>query len=182
MANVSAADIKRLRDLSGAGMLDCKNALAESDGNIDQAIELLRKKGVKDAGKRADRTAANGLVIAQLEGTSAGVLVELNCETDFVAKNEGFQELAAKIATAAIASKPADRLALLAPQTGEGKAAESLIEEASSSIKEKLELGRYALLEGGYVATYLHKSDRDLPRAIGLRRQRGGCTAGLSND
>src|ERR1700743_2508602 len=114
MANVSAADIKRLRDLSGAGMLDCKNALAESDGNIDVALELLRKKGVKDAGKRADRTAANGLVIAQLEGTSAGVLIELNCETDFVAKHEGLQELASKIANAAIRSKPADRRALVA--------------------------------------------------------------------
>jgi len=168
MANVSAADIKRLRDLSGAGMLDCKNALAESDGNIDEAIELLRKKGVKDAGKRADRTAANGLVIAQLEGTSAGVLVELNCETDFVAKNEGFQELAAKIANAAIASKPADRLALLATQTADGKSVEQLIEDASASIKEKLELGRYAVLDGGYVTTYLHKSDRDLPPTIGV--------------
>ena len=168
MANVSAADIKRLRDLSGAGMLDCRNALAETDGNIDEAIEVLRKKGVKDAGKRADRTAANGLVIAQLEGTSAGVLVELNCETDFVAKNEGFQELAAKIATAAITSKPADRLALLATQTADGKTVEQIIEDASSSIKEKLELGRYALLDGGYVATYLHKSDRDLPPTIGV--------------
>src|ERR1700746_2825728 len=108
MANFSAADVKRLRELSGAGMMDCKNALTEADGNLDEAIEVLRKKGVKDAGKRADRTAANGLVIAQLDGTSAGVLVELNCETDFVAKNEGFQELAAKIAQAAITSKPAD--------------------------------------------------------------------------
>jgi elongation factor Ts len=168
MANVSAADIKRLRDLSGAGMLDCKNALAEADGNIDQAIELLRKKGVKDAGKRADRTAANGLVIAELEGTSAGVLIELNCETDFVAKNEGFQELAAKIAKAAIASKAADRLALLATQTAEGKSVEQLIEDASASIKEKLELGRYVVLDGGYVTTYLHKSDRDLPPTIGV--------------
>src|SRR5580704_11383878 len=114
MANVSAADIKRLRDLSGAGMMDCKNALTEADGNLDEAIELLRKKGVKDAGKRADRTAANGLVIAALEGTSAGVLVEVNSETDFMAKNENFQELAAKIAETAIANKPADRLALLA--------------------------------------------------------------------
>src|ERR1700743_2459690 len=100
MANFSAADIKRLRDLSGAGMLDFKNALAGSDGNIDEAIELLRKKGVKDAGKRADRTAANGLVTAALDGTSAGVLVELNCETDFVAKNDGFQEIASQIAQA----------------------------------------------------------------------------------
>jgi elongation factor Ts len=168
MANVSAADIKRLRDLSGAGMLDCKNALTEADGNIDQAIDLLRKKGVKDAGKRADRNAANGLVIAELEGTRAGVLIELNCETDFVAKNEGFQELAAKIAEAAIAGKPADRLALLATRTAEGKSVEQLIEDASASIKEKLELGRYAVLDGGYVTTYLHKSDRDLPPTIGV--------------
>jgi len=168
MANFSAADIKRLRDLSGAGMMDCKNALAESDGDIDVAIEVLRKKGVKDAGKRADRTAANGLVIAELEGTSAGVLIEVNCETDFVAKNEGFQELAAKIAKAAIAGKPADRLALLATQTAEGKSVEQLIEDASASIKEKLELGRYAVLDGGYVTTYLHKSDRDLPPTIGV--------------
>lgn len=168
MANFSAADVKRLRDLSGAGMMDCKNALTEADGNLDEAIELLRKKGVKDAGKRADRTAANGLVTSVLDGTSAGVLVELNCETDFVAKNEHFQDLAAKIAQAAITAKPADRLALLAAQTAEGKTVEQLIEDASASIKEKLELGRYALLDGGYVATYLHKSDRDLPPTIGV--------------
>src|ERR1700726_4421182 len=113
MANFSAADIKRLRDLSGGGMMDCKNALAESDGNIDEAIELLRKKGVKDAGKRADRTAANGLVIAELDGTSAGVLIELNCETDFVAKTDLFQQTAKQIADAAIGARVADRLTLL---------------------------------------------------------------------
>jgi elongation factor Ts len=174
MANFSAADIKRLRDMSGAGMMDCKNALAESDGNLDEAIELLRKKGVKDAGKRADRTAANGLVTAELDGTSAGVLVEINCETDFVAKNDGFQELAAKIAKAAITKRPADRLALLATETAEGKTVEALIEDASATIKEKLELGRYALLDGGYVATYLHKSDRDLPPTIGVLVQLDG--------
>src|ERR1700761_3439028 len=117
MASISSADIKRLRDLSGAGMMDCKNALAEADGNIDEAIEILRKKGIKDAGKRADRTAANGLVISQLDGTSAGVLVEVNCETDFVAKNDGFQELAAKIAATALTKRPADRLALLAAES-----------------------------------------------------------------
>jgi elongation factor Ts len=168
MANFSAADVKRLRELSGAGMMDCKNALSDADGNIDEAIELLRKKGVKDAGKRADRNAANGLVTAELDGTSAGVLVEVNCETDFVAKNEGFQELAAKIAKAALENKPADRLALLGTQTAEGKTVEQLIEDASASIKEKLELGRYAIFDGGYVATYLHKSDRDLPPTIGV--------------
>ena len=168
MANFSAADVKRLRELSGAGMMDCKNALTEADGSIDEAIELLRKKGVKDAGKRADRTAANGLVTAELDGTSAGVLVELNCETDFVAKNESFQELAAKITKAALANKPADRLALLGTVAENGKSVEQLIEDASASIKEKLELGRYAIFDSGYVATYLHKSDRDLPPTIGV--------------
>ncbi len=182
MANFSAADIKRLRDLSGAGMMDCKNALAESDGNIDVAIELLRKKGVKDAGKRAERTAANGLVIAELAGTSAGVLIELNCETDFVAKNEGFQELAAKIAQAAITKKPADRLALLTTETADGKTVETLIEDASASIKEKLELGRYALLDGGYVTTYLHKSDRDLPPTIGVLVQLDAANEEVAKD
>ncbi len=175
MANFSAADMKRLRDLSGAGMMDCKNALAEADGNIDEAIELLRKKGVKDAGKRADRTAANGLVIAELDGTSAGVLVELNCETDFVAKNEGFQELAAKIAKAAIASKPADRLALLAtrwPRTARPSSSSSRT-RAPPSRRSSSSAGT-RVLDGGYVATYLHKSDRDLPPTIGVLVQLDG--------
>jgi len=182
MANFSAADVKRLRDLSGAGMMDCKNALTESDGNIDNAIELLRKKGVKDAGKRADRTAANGLVIAELDGRHAGVLVELNCETDFVAKNDGFQELAAKIAKAAITKRPSDRLGLLTTETADGKTVEALIEEASASIKEKIELGRYSLLDGGYVATYLHKSDRDLPPTIGVLVQLDGDSEEVAKD
>src|SRR5579863_6339862 len=93
MANFTAADVKRLRDQTGAGMMDCKNALGEANGDFENAVELLRVKGVKDAGKRATRTAANGLVTAELDGTAAGVLVELNCETDFVAKTSLFQEL-----------------------------------------------------------------------------------------
>jgi elongation factor Ts len=168
MANVSAADVKRLRGLSGAGMLDCKNALAEADGDFDAAVEILRLKGVKDVGKRAARTAGNGLVTAALDGTTAGVLVEVNCETDFVAKNEQFQELAAKIAEAALASKVTDRLALLSASADDGKTVEQLIEDASASIKEKLELGRFARFGGGYVLSYLHKSDRDLPPTLGV--------------
>jgi elongation factor Ts len=168
MANVSAADVKRLRDQTGAGMMDCKNALAEADGDIDQAIEILRLKGVKDAGKRAARTAGNGLVTAELDGTTAGVMVELNCETDFVAKNEQFQELAAKIAKAALENKVTDRLALLTTEAENAKTVEQLIEEASASIKEKIELGRYARFEGGYVTSYLHRSDRDLPPTLGV--------------
>ena len=182
MANFSAADVKRLRDLSGAGMMDCKNALTEADGNIDEAIEVLRKKGVKDAGKRADRTAANGLVTAQLDGNRAGVLVELNCETDFVAKNEQFQQLAAKISKAALDNKVADRLTLLTTETADGKSVELLIEEASSAIKEKIELGRYARLEGGYVTTYLHRSDRDLPPTLGVLVQIDGANEAVAKD
>jgi elongation factor Ts len=168
MANVSAAEVKRLRDQTGAGMLDCKNALAEADGDFEAAVEVLRLKGVKDAGKRATRTAGNGLVTAALDGTTAGVLVEVNCETDFVAKNEGFQELAAKIAQAALASKVTDRLALLSAAAQDGTTVEKLIEDASASIKEKIELGRFARFEGGYVHAYLHKSDRDLPPTLGV--------------
>ena len=182
MANVSVADVKRLREQSGAGMMDCKNALAEADGDFELAIENLRKKGVKDAGKRADRTAANGLVIAELDGTSAGVLVELNCETDFVAKNEQFQELAAKIAQAALANKVADRLALLSTVSSDGKSVELLIEEASSAIKEKIELGRYARLDGGYVTTYLHRSDRDLPPTLGVLVQLDAANEAVAKD
>jgi elongation factor Ts len=168
MANFSTADVKRLREQTGAGMLDCKNALQEADGDLNAAIEILRLKGVKDAGKRAARTAGNGLVTAELDGNSAGVLVELNCETDFVAKNEQFQVLAATIAEAALANKVADRLSLLTTDAGQGKTVEQLIEEASSSIKEKIELGRYARFEGGYVSSYLHRSDRDLPPTLGV--------------
>jgi elongation factor Ts len=182
MANVSVADVKRLREQSGAGMMDCKNALAEADGDFELAIENLRKKGVKDAGKRAERTAGNGLVTAQLDGTEAGVLVELNCETDFVAKNEQFQELAAKIAKTALENKVADRLALLAAKAADGKSVEQLIEEASAAIKEKLELGRYARLEGGYVTTYLHRSDRDLPPTLGVLVQLDSANETVAKD
>ena len=174
MANYSAADVKRLREQTGAGMLDCKNALVAADGDLDAAIEALRVKGVKDAGKRATRTAGNGLIIARLDGNTAGVMVELNCETDFVAKNEQFQELAAKIAKAAVVGKVADRLALLTAETEGGKTVEQLIEEASSAIKEKIDLGRYARFEGGYVTTYLHRTDRDLPPTLGVLVQLDG--------
>jgi len=167
MANFSAADVKRLREATGAGMMDCKNALTECDGDFDKAIEALRLKGVKDAGKRATRTAANGLVTAALDGHSAGVLIELNCETDFVAKTDLFQRTAADIAAAALAHRPADRLALLAVEVRPGVTAQQLIDEAGVALKEKIEIGRYALLEGGYIASYLHKKDPDLPPTIG---------------
>jgi len=168
MANYTAADVKRLRELTGAGMLDCKNALVEADGNFDAAVEALRLKGAKDVGKRAQRTAGQGLVTAQLAGTSAGVLVELNCETDFVAKTDLFQEVAADIAAAALAAGAVDRLAVLGLEVRPGKTTQELIEEAGASLQEKLELGRYARFDGGYVTSYLHKSDPGLPPTLGV--------------
>ena len=171
MANYTAADVKRLREQTGAGMMDCKNALVEANVDVAKAVEALRLKGVKDAGKRAQRTAANGLVTARLDGTSAGVLVELNCETDFVAKTDLFQQVAGDIADAALAAGPAaaaDRLAVLGLEVRPGQTAQELIEEAGASLKEKLELGRYARFDSGYVTRYLHKSNPDLPPTLGV--------------
>jgi len=168
MADFTSADVKRLRDATGAGILDCKNALAEAGGDFEQAVELLRLKGVKDVARRATRTAANGLIAAALDSTSAGVLVGLSCETDFVAKTALFQGVAADITAAALVQRAADRLAVLALEVRPGVTAQQLIDEAGASLKEKLELGRYALLEGGYVTSYLHRSDRALPPTLGV--------------
>jgi len=168
MANSTAADVKRLREQTGAGMMDCKNALEQAGGDLEAAVELLRLKGAKDVTKRATRTAANGLVTAQLDGTQAGVLVELNCETDFVAKTELFQQVAAEIAEAAIKAAVTDRLDLLATEARPGTTVQQLIEEASASLKENLTLGRFARFEGGYVERYLHRTDAALPPTLGV--------------
>ncbi len=182
MANFTAADVKRLRDQSGAGMMDCKNALAEADGDLEAAIELLRLKGAKDAGKRATRTAANGLVAAELDGTQAGVLVELNCETDFVAKTDLFQQVAGEIAAAAIKAEVTDRPSLLTTEARPGTTVQQLIEEAGASLKEKLELGRFARFDGGYVASYLHRSDAALPPTLGVLVQLDKDSADVARD
>ena len=169
MANVTAADVKRLREQTGAGILDCKKALEAADGDFAAAEEALRIKGVKDIGKRADRTAANGLVAVVLNGTESGMMFELNCETDFVAKTELFGKLAQNISAAARAAQPADRLALLSAEASSapGKTVQQLIDEAAASLKEKLELGRFARFDGGYIDSYLHKSDPALPPSKG---------------
>ncbi|SOX53078.1 elongation factor Ts [Mycobacterium ahvazicum] len=161
MANFTAADVKRLRELTGAGMLDCKNALAESDGDFDKAVEALRIKGAKDVGKRAERATAEGLVAAK-----DGALIELNSETDFVAKNAEFQQLADEIVAAAAQSKAADVDALKAASAGE-KTVEQAVADLSAKIGEKLELRRAAFFDGT-VETYLHKRAADLPPAVGV--------------
>jgi elongation factor Ts len=171
MANFTAADVKRLRELTGAGMLDCKNALAETDGDFDKAVEALRIKGAKDVGKRAERATAEGLVAAK-----GGALIELNCETDFVAKNAEFQQLADEIVAAAAAAKAADVDALKAAKAG-GKTVEQAIAELSAKIGEKLELRRVAIFDGT-VETYLHRRSADLPPAVGVLVEYTGSDAG----
>jgi elongation factor Ts len=161
MANYTAADVKRLRELTGAGMLACKNALAEADGDFDKAVEELRIKGAKDVGKRAERATAEGLVAAK-----GGALIELNSETDFVAKNAEFQKLADEIVAAAVESKATDVDALNAAKTG-SQTVEEAIAALSVKIGEKLELRRVAVFEGN-VETYLHKRSADLPPAVGV--------------
>jgi elongation factor Ts len=161
LANYTAADVKRLRDLTGAGMLDSKNALVDADGDFDKAVELLRIKGAKDIGKRAERATAEGLVAAK-----DGALIELNSETDFVAKNAEFQAVADQIVAAAAASKATDVDALKAA-TVDGTTVEQLIADLSAKIGEKLELRRVAYFDGT-VETYLHKRAADLPPAVGV--------------
>lgn len=161
MANYTAADVKRLRELTGAGMLACKNALAEADGDFDKAVEELRIKGAKDVGKRAERATAEGLVAAK-----DGALIELNSETDFVAKNAEFQKLADEIVQAAVASKAADVDTLKAAKAGD-KTVEQAIAENAAKLGEKLELRRVAYFDGS-VETYLHKRSADLPPAVGV--------------
>jgi elongation factor Ts len=182
MANFTAADVKRLREQTGAGMMDCKNALEEASGDLEAAVELLRLKGAKDVNKRATRTAANGLVTAELDGTQAGVLVELNCETDFVAKTDLFQQVAAEIAAAALKAKVTDRPSLLATEARPGTTVQQIVEEAGTSLKEKLELGRFARFEGGYVASYLHRSDAALPPTLGVLVQLDKDNAEVAKD
>jgi len=174
MANYTAADVKRLREQTGAGMMDCKNALVEANGDYEAAVEALRIKGAKDVTKRAQRTAGQGLVTAVLDGTSTGVLLELNCETDFVAKTDQFQEIAADIAKAALAAKADDRLAVLGLEVRPGQSTQDLIDEGGATLKEKLELGRFARFEGGFVTSYLHKSDPALPPTLGVLVQLDG--------
>jgi elongation factor Ts len=180
MANYTAADVKRLREQTGSGMMDCKNALVEANGNYEAAVEALRIKGAKDVTKRAQRTAGNGLVTAALEGSHAGVLLELNCETDFVAKTDLFQEVASDIAQAALAAGADDRLAVLGLEVRPGQTTQELIDEAGATLKEKLELGRFARFDGGFVTTYLHKSDPGLPPTLGVlvRLDNGGAEVG----
>ena len=167
MADITAADIKKVREITGAGMSDVKAALTEAEGDHDKAVEILRLKGAKDVGKRESRSASNGFVAVALGGTTKAVLVEVSCETDFVAKTEQLQTLGADIAQHALAGGIGDAESLAASSFG-GGTVQSALDEANAALGEKIEIRRVALVEGAYVTSYLHKTSPDLPPAIGV--------------
>ena len=163
MSSISAADVKRLREATSAGMMECKKALEESDGDFDKAVEALRISGAAKAAKRgAERTTSNGIVASE-----GNALIELLCETDFVAKSEDFLNLANQLAGAANAHQVKDAQALLAVDVENGITAENAISNIAGVIGEKVELGRVSVLEEP-IALYLHKRASDLPPQVGV--------------
>ncbi len=172
MANFSAADVKKLRDATGAGMMECKKALTGADGEYDRALEILRVKGAAKAQQRgAERTASNGLVAA-----AEGAMIELASETDFVAKNEQFQTLANDIVAHFSASAATDIDSLRGETMKDGKTVDESVSNLAAVIGEKLELRRAVKLEGT-VATYLHRKSSDLPAQIGVLIEFAGSDA-----
>ncbi|HGL3426369.1 TPA: translation elongation factor Ts [Staphylococcus aureus] len=162
MATISAKLVKELREKTGAGMMDCKKALTETDGDIDKAIDYLREKGIAKAAKKADRIAAEGLVHVETKGNDA-VIVEINSETDFVARNEGFQELVKEIANQVLDTKAATVEALMETTLPNGKSVDERIKEAISTIGEKLSVRRFAIrtkTDNDAFGAYLHMGGR----------------------
>lgn len=155
MAEFTAKDVMKLREQTGAGMMDCKRALVDADGDMEKAADLLRERGIAKAAKRASKIAAEGIVYALVEGKT-GVLVEVNCESDFVAKGDKFKELVDAVAKQIAAVKPADVEALLASDMG-GKTVETYIQEQIAVIGEKISVRRFTVYQSeGFVETYIH--------------------------
>jgi len=167
MANYTAADVKKLRELTAAGMMDCKKALEETDGDIDKAVEFLRVKGLKGVTKREGRSASNGLVAAAVDGVS-GTLIELNCETDFVAKGEAFQTLANTVLAHVVNAKPADVDALLASEIEPGKTVQAFLDTANATLARRSSCAASPSTTRAFVASYLHKTSPDIPAQIGV--------------
>ncbi|MBN9158554.1 MULTISPECIES: translation elongation factor Ts [unclassified Microbacterium] len=166
MANFTIADIKALREQLGTGMVDTKKALEEADGDVEKAVEILRLKGAKGNAKRADRSTSEGLVVAR-EQDGTVTLVELACETDFVAKNDRFIALADKVADAVAAVKADTVEDALAADAG-GQTVEQLISDEAAIIGEKVELRRVRTLTGDAFQVYLHRTSKDLPPQVGV--------------
>jgi elongation factor Ts len=176
MANFSASDVKKLRELTSAGMMDCKKALEEAAGDFDKAVELLRVKGAAKAAKRAGEREAKAGLVAQ----SAGTLIELNCETDFVAKGEEFVTVAQRIADAAAAAGATDITAVSAAMVND-KTVADLVEGLAITVGEKVELGRVAYFTGPVVA-YMHKRAADLPPTVGVLVEYSGDNEAVASD
>ena len=158
---ISTADIQKLREMTGAGMMDCKKALEEAGGDFEGAVDALRKKGIAKAAKREDREAREGVVIAQTNNDQTkGIIVSLQCETDFVARNEGFIAITQKIADIALANFPATLEALLDLPYESGVSIREKVGEQNGIIGEKIELGRYEHVEGAQVLTYNHSNNK----------------------
>ena len=171
MADIKAADVKKLRDMTGAGMMDCKKALVEANGNFDEAISILRKKGQKVAAKRADRESAEGVAIAVLnDDKTKAVVFTLNCETDFVAKNNDFVNLAKKMGEVAINYSNKDEF-LSAPFDG-GTINDKVIEQ-TGVIGEKIEIGDFESLEASYIGSYIHANNK-IAAIVGFNKKVDG--------
>ena len=160
MTTITASEVNKLRQMTGAGMMDCKNALVETNGDFEAAVDFLRKKGAKIAAKRADREATEGCVIAMTnDARTTGVIVLVSCETDFVAKNENFVSMAKNIATVALENQPADVDALKALTIDGVSIADRLMEEVAK-IGEKIDVTKYELVQGANVVSYIHGANR----------------------
>ena len=163
----TAEDVKKLREATAAGMLDCKKALDEADGDFDKAVEIIRVKGQKGVTKREGRQTSNGLVTSRVSG-DLGVMLELNCETDFVAKGERFQELAEELVAHLESSKIADVAEFLASKMASGKTVQETVDEGNATLGEKIEIRRIGVLAGSPVGVYMHRTSPDLPPQVGV--------------
>ena len=167
---ITAADVMKLRKMTSAGMMDCKNALVEADGDFNKAIDIIREKGKLVAAKRADRNTSEGAVKARVNGNKA-ILVCLGCETDFVSQNSEFQTLADAIADAAIANTPADAEALNACKLADGRTVEAAVTEQTGKTGEKHEIAYYALVEAPFISSYVHVLNGKLGALVGFSKE-----------
>ena len=167
---IKAADVAKLRQMTGAGMMDCKKALVEAEGDYERAKEIIREKGKLVAAKRADRETSEGRVIAKVSGNKA-IVVGLGCETDFVAKNEEFKALAEAIADAAIASFPADKDALMACVLADGRTVEAAVTEQTGKTGEKHQIAGYEVVEAPYIVAYMHNVTGKLAAVVGFNKE-----------
>ena len=181
MAAYTPEDIKRLREATAAGMLDCKKALDEAEGDYDKAMDLIRVKGLKGVTKREGRLTSNGAVVAKVEG-NLGIMLELNCETDFVAKGDRFEVLAQELLLHLQNVQSTSVESFLATTMVSGKTVSSVVDEANATLGEKIEVRRIAILKDSPVAIYLHRTSPDLPPQVGVLVQLTKDAAGVGKD